>query len=378
MDIKAIIVDDEPLALNLLKKQLSLINNVDIVETFNSFNLLENNELIHQIDVAFLDIEMPGLSGIALAEQMVEVNPHLLIVFVTAFNQYAVEAFEMNALDYLLKPVDQKRLQKTLSRIEGQITHRKPDTLPSNETLYVNLCRELKITTANSNQPLGKIRWRTQKTQELFIYLLYHMGETVPKPKLAELLWPDYNQERAFSQLYTAIYNIRRALVAYNNHFKIESVYEGYTLTGKNVVIDIIEWENRVKSLPPLTSTTIADYEAAMNLYTGPFLEIYEYSWSGPEQFRLGLLWLDFAKQIADFYKTENSIEKAIMWYEKICDFLPEDEHANLSIMKLHASLGYGILVDYQYSQYKRATEELQLPIDTEIKKWYDTYNERK
>jgi len=378
MKVKAILVDDEPLALNLLKQQLSEVSSIDIVETFNSFALEENYELLELINVVFLDIEMPGINGLNLAEQIVEVNPQLLIVFVTAYNEYAVEAFELNALDYLLKPVDQDRLEKTLKRIEEQVTYRTLDFLPRTETLNINLCRELKISTAVKDKQLKKIRWRTQKTQELFIYLLYHAGETVPKAKLAELLWPEHEQERAFSQLYTAIYNIRKTLAPYKYHLAIESVYEGYTLLRNNIVVDIIEWENQIKELPPLQIETIAKYESVMRLYTGPFLDAYEYSWADPERFRLGLLWLDYATQLADFYKFEKSIEKAIMWYEKVCNYRPEDEYANLSIMKLHASLGYGILVDHQYAQYKRAIGELELPIDAEIKRWYDDYNVRK
>jgi len=374
MTIKVILIDDEPLALNLLTHQLSEFRNIEIVETFTSFDLAEHSDVLQSINVVFLDIEMPGINGLNLAEQMVEVNSSLLIVFVTAYNEYAVKAFEFNALDYLLKPVTQDRLETTLERIKEQVTEQPEEHLSHSEMLHINLCRELKIFTLKNNEQIENIRWRTQKTQELFIYLLFHAGETVPKVKLAELLWPDHEQERALSQLYTAIYNIRKTLTPYKHHLTIESVYEGYTLITNSVVIDIFEWEYKVKELPPLSMGTIADYEAVMHLYTGPFLEAYKYAWADPERFRLGLLWLDYASQMADFYKGKQSIEQAIMWYEKICEYRPEDDHANFSIMKLHASLGYGILVDYQFSQYKRTIEDLGLFIDPKIGQWYNDY----
>src|SRR5690625_313199 len=378
MKLKAILIDDEPLALSLLEHQLEKTNNVEIVKTFQKFDVDKQGAILQEIHVVFLDIEMPGIDGLNLAEQINSYNPTLPIVFVTAFNEYAVQAFELDALDYLMKPVKQERLEKTLLRIEEIVADQELEVLPRTDILYVQLCRELSFSLEGHNQLPVNLRWRTQKTQELFIYLLYHSGETIQKAKLAELFWPEYEQDRAFAQLYTAIYNIRKTLAPYSNHLRIESVYEGYTLYYKNISIDVIKWEKDVRSLPVLNEDTIFDYETAMQLYKGPFLESYNYDWADPEQFRLGLLWIDIATRIADYYKMENAVEQAIIWYERICDYRPEDEHANLSIMKLHAVLGYGILVDHQYSQYKQIVEELELTIDPKIYDWYQAYNNAK
>lgn len=77
----------------------------------------------HKPDVAFLDIRMPGLTGLEVAEAIAETSPATQIVFVTAYNQYAIEAFDRGAVDYLLKPIDPARLATTVDRIRA----RKPD-----------------------------------------------------------------------------------------------------------------------------------------------------------------------------------------------------------------------------------------------------------
>lgn len=369
-------IDDEPLALDFLERQIKEISDLEIVEKFIHFDIKKHGDILHHINVVFLDIEMPEINGLELAEQLLEVNPLLSIVFVTAFNEYAVNAFELNALDYLLKPVEKKRLKKTLERIEKHTKtadDRRP--IPAESLLHINLCHELTFKT--SNDKIEIVKWRTKKAKELFIYLLFNVGRTVQKSELAELLWPDFKPERAYSQLYTAVYNIRKNLINYDDHLSIKSVHEGYTLLTENTVIDIIEWENKLSSLSSINANTVAEYENTMSLYTGSFLETYEYLWAEPERYRLKLLWLETATQIADFYKQNNNIEKAISWYSRICEHRPESEHANLSIMKLYASLGYGLLVDHQYEQFKNALDELGIPLGFRIQSWYNNWKDK-
>ncbi len=75
----------------------------------------------HQPDVVFLDIDMPEKSGIQLAEELVKENIHCQIVFTTAFNQYAINAFRLSAIDYLLKPINEKQLIESIEKIKQQV-----------------------------------------------------------------------------------------------------------------------------------------------------------------------------------------------------------------------------------------------------------------
>src|SRR5690606_13013407 len=81
----------------------------------------------HQPDVAFLDIRMPGLTGIQVAAAMAQSSPRTQVVFVTAYDQYAIEAFEKGAVDYLLKPVARERLQATVQRLQARAAGGGPD-----------------------------------------------------------------------------------------------------------------------------------------------------------------------------------------------------------------------------------------------------------
>src|SRR5699024_9093932 len=102
--MKAILIDDESLALDFLESELNKVSHITIVHKVVNFELNKDAKLLAEIDIIFLDIEMPGMNGIQLAEKLLEIKPTLIIVFVTAFHEYAVQAFELDSLDYLVKP----------------------------------------------------------------------------------------------------------------------------------------------------------------------------------------------------------------------------------------------------------------------------------
>ncbi|MBU7005560.1 LytR/AlgR family response regulator transcription factor [Phosphitispora fastidiosa] len=119
--LKAMLVDDEVFALKELQLQLESLPNIQIAGSFtNPFEGFFNISVLNP-DVVFLDIDMPEVSGIYLAEQIMTTHPEVEIIFVTAFDQYALDAFELNAVDYILKPVTLERIQKAVSRLEEKI-----------------------------------------------------------------------------------------------------------------------------------------------------------------------------------------------------------------------------------------------------------------
>ncbi len=115
--IRTIIVDDEPHARRYLSELLAVDDDVDVVaELKNGREALDYLEL-NEVDLVFLDIHMPGINGLEVMERLPEDNKPI-IVFTTAYNQYAIAAFEATALDYLLKPFDKQRLIKSVKRVK--------------------------------------------------------------------------------------------------------------------------------------------------------------------------------------------------------------------------------------------------------------------
>ena len=117
--VKALVADDEPLLRERLRAHLAVLW-PELALTDDARNGKEALELVaaHRPDIVFLDIRMPGMNGIDTARALAR-SAHL--VFVTAYEQYAVQAFEQGAVDYLVKPVDRVRLADTVARLKRQL-----------------------------------------------------------------------------------------------------------------------------------------------------------------------------------------------------------------------------------------------------------------
>src|SRR5262249_34740446 len=115
-DLRAVLVDDEQLARDELAYLLGQVGGIEIIgQAGNGVEALTAIGRL-QPDVVFLDVQMPGLTGFEVARRMLATPTPSHIIFVTAYDQHAIEAFEVNAVDYLLKPVDQARLEMALER----------------------------------------------------------------------------------------------------------------------------------------------------------------------------------------------------------------------------------------------------------------------
>lgn len=123
--MRAILVDDEPLALKGLALRLASVEDVEVIATSaNGREAIKNIKSLRP-DIVFLDIQMPGLDGFSVVRALLGTVEMPLVVFVTAFDQYAIEAFETYALDYLLKPVEETRLLESLHRARERLAERR-------------------------------------------------------------------------------------------------------------------------------------------------------------------------------------------------------------------------------------------------------------
>ena len=124
MTINCLIIDDEPLAINVIKNYLQEIDNVNITNTFNSAIEALNFLKEHEVDLIFLDINMPLLDGLDFIKNL-EKKP--LIIITTAYDEYAVKTYELDVLDYLVKPIPFPRFIKAVNRaLKAVDTHKSP------------------------------------------------------------------------------------------------------------------------------------------------------------------------------------------------------------------------------------------------------------
>jgi len=160
--VRAIVADDEAPAREELIYILQQLNKVEVVgQASHGLQVLDLNRK-YKPDLIFLDIKMPGMNGIEVAKKLLEESHVPYVIFITAYDEYAVEAFEVNAIDYILKPVYEERLDKALNRIMEQIAKKDKD--------YLNKLNKL-------------IEDMNEKGHESSRISVYHNGKLIPLDK---------------------------------------------------------------------------------------------------------------------------------------------------------------------------------------------------
>lgn len=124
MTIRTILVDDEPLAIQGLELRLQEHEDVEIIDKCSNGREAIRSIKTHKPDLVFLDIQMPGFDGFSVVQGLMEVEPPLF-VFVTAYSDHAIRAFEAQAMDYLMKPVEPARLADTLDRVRQRLAEKR-------------------------------------------------------------------------------------------------------------------------------------------------------------------------------------------------------------------------------------------------------------
>jgi two-component system LytT family response regulator len=170
--IKVIIIEDEELGRQLIKNYLSGQDNVEVVaECENGFEGIKAIQDLNP-DLLFLDIQMPKLNGFEMLEILDE-KPE--IIFTTAYNQYAIQAFELNAIDYLLKPFSKDRLLDALEKAKERIRTRQPRNENINKMIQEPLEEIIQRVVVKSNNkisviPVEKIRYLEAQDDYVMIY----------------------------------------------------------------------------------------------------------------------------------------------------------------------------------------------------------------
>lgn len=369
--IQAILVDDERLALMKLEFMLKEFPTVHIAATYtDSFQAVQEAPSVHP-DVIFIDIEMPEMNGIQAAEILQEACPHAKIVFVTAYNHYAVDAFELNAVDYIMKPVRHDRLLKTIQRLEDQMSRMPKGTIVE-EALMIRCLQSLRF--ERGGQALNTLRWRTSKAQELFAFLLHHRNRFVSKDSLIDLLWPEFNRKKASTHLYTTIYQVRQCLKQSEIDLHINNITggEGYILETGSIQIDVNKWEQSIIALEAIRDDNYIVHQELFDLYSGDYFGDYDYLWAEGERQRLRTIWLHHAMGMAQFYIDSSRVPKAVTVYQRVVQLQPYFEQGHLGLMKIYDSIGELSAVEEQYKLLKHLLQnELKIGVPATVEEWY-------
>ena len=179
--MKILCVDDEPLALQMLEMSVKKAKPDATVLSFRKPKdlLLEAEQ--NGCDIAFLDIQMRGMTGVKLAKELKEINPKMNIIFVTGFSDYATDAMSLHASGYIMKPVNQEKVERELSDLRFPIEPKK------DAILRVQCFGNFDVFLPNGE----RLRFERSKSKEIFAYLVHKQGSSCATKEIAAVLFED-------------------------------------------------------------------------------------------------------------------------------------------------------------------------------------------
>jgi two-component SAPR family response regulator len=329
--IRVIAVDDELPALRRVGKLLQTFDEVQVSGLFDSAQAFLEHVLTDSepIDLVLLDMEMPAIHGLEMARRLRAFRPEIHIAFLTAYEEFARDAFEVEALDYLLKPVTEEDLKRTLDRFAKRSLRLEPAEVTLRSGLSVRSFGPFSVTTDNGEQ----VRFRNSKARELLAYLHHHGGKFVSKSQILDDIWYGGDVERTQVILHSTVYQLRKDLEACGLQGIIEQTKTAggsYSLRWFVAFHDVDAFANEYRLYKQTAS--LRHVIQAIQLYGSGYLAGSGYGWAAPRQAELELSYTELLEAMVNIYVRQQRYEIALSPLQKWAQLLPLD-------VRLHAKM---------------------------------------
>ncbi|HKL41798.1 MAG TPA: response regulator [Clostridia bacterium] len=303
--LEVIIVDDEKQILESIGKKVSKIDGFKVLGEFSNTIDAYEQILVLEPDVVITDIEMPVMSGIELATKISIKNDNIKFVFLTAYQKYAVEAFKLDALHYIMKPASKEDLEAILKRaLRFKIIQQAVDS-KENRIFVLG-----QFTVINQNDK--RVNWQTLKVEELFALLLMHRENGIDRWQLTHELWDINEVKDPLQNLYSTIHRMRKTFDKYNLPYKVDSQNGIYKLIISETYFDYETYLSYSKAYKndEISASNLDIHERITKIYTGRIFGFKDYQWSLYDKEKLDKLNNHFTSKLRKFYVNNDMIDK--------------------------------------------------------------------
>lgn len=358
--MKVILVDDEKSMLLIMKKMLSKIPDIELTGSFQSpgeaYQYIKKNK----VDMAFVDINMPEENGLDLVRRVTAEYNEIAIFFLTAYKEYALEAYGMYAFDYLVKPITQDKLEKSIQKAKENLIFLQPQKREKPPYKLILHClggMEVKINSTAS------VQFTSSKSSELMAYLILHRGRLVSKWRIIEEVFAGMAPQNAETYLNTTVYKLRKALEPHGMKTVIISADESYKIDMTDIYVDMIDFESRILKFGRLEEASQEEAVHIERLYTGELFGEKDYSWSLPEKERITELYFSFSKKLVNYLIDNSQLTLALHITKKLINFNEIDEEINCLLMRIYSLQRDRNRLERQFERYTDILKkELGLP----------------
>lgn len=324
--LNAIAVDDEKKALERFARVVGEERRIELIGAFSSVGDAMKFVRSNQVDIAFLDIEMPSGSGLDLAQQLLADNPSMDIVMVTAYDRYALRAFQAHVTGYLLKPVDIADVQEQIDHVirkRGRTTN-----------VVVHPMLDVHCFGPFHCHPFGResdvVPFRTAKAEELFAFLLHHQGRPVSKETIIENLWPEADPAKANNHFHVTCTYLRNALAEKGFEDIFIRDRDHYRLNFDRLQCDMMRFLSIVRQLN----------DDASEIYPAPYFDNKAYDWAVKTRIWFENQYAGHQYRLSDQYAGKGETGKAMEAVERILERNPLEEEAVVRLVRMKLQSG--------------------------------------
>lgn len=369
--IKAILIDDETPALKELKYFLSAYENVIIAGMYTNPVDALNYMKEDSIDLVFLDIDMPLVNGIQIAANIKSLYSNIEIIFVTAHQEYAINAFEVQALDYVLKPIMQNRFHNVMQRIFKVCNLNQEDT-DQKESVIVQCFGKFQLINNQNTILNDTIKWRTNKVKELLAYLISRYGKSNTKQDLISVLFKDFEMSKALNNLYVTMFYLRKQLEELGVLEQAVRIEDNYTLEIKKGICDFVDFDLFTKSNIKIQENNIQEAERLIQLYQDDFLAEEDYDWLLDIREYLHGKYEDLIIKVAEYYENIGDSKKVLSNLQKLIAFNSLHDEGHRKLLEHYYNTNNYRMYVKQYKLYERVLlEELNIKPEKQFIKLY-------
>lgn len=343
-------MDDEPLALLNMENLLKEFESIEVVKTYTMVKDLLSEGPTLDVDVAFLDVEMPDMNGLEIAQLLKNWNKNIFIVFVTAYRDYAVEAFEIQSFDYLLKPILKSRLKIVINRIQELFHQANSDpTLKQKSSLTINCFGEFSVFYEDK-----VIHWRTVKTKELFVFLFLNLNSYVPRDTIIDSLWNNTDYKKAKIQLHTTVSFLRKTLSSCGYLDVIEYINGCYILKLKDFQCDAYDLEIILNNKLETGIIDIEKAEKFIKNYQGEYMATLAYPWTISEINVKNKQVFQLLDYMADYYSETKDIKNRERILHLILELNPYSDTTVQQLIQHYIEINDRVSIIRIYNNFKR------------------------
>lgn len=366
--MRAVIIDEDDKAIDELCYFLKNYE-IEITGTYLSPVEALNRIMVDKPDIVFTDIDMPEMSGIDMAIKIQSLLYDVIIIFVTAHSQFAVEAFRAHPLDYVLKPINTTIFENTMMYVVRQydlIRLKQKKTLQKSK--YSITCfGKLEI----RNEKKEVMKFATQKSKDMFAYILCNADKITYRDEIIDLLFSSNDPANALNNYYVTLCRLRNSLAKFGFDSKIFQIRKNCSLFITDGICDFIDFTRFIRNNNIINQENIAIAESFTEQYNGEVFTDFDTEWTNEARDFIEIKMEDLMLKMA-FYFKDADLTKQEKILQKLIAVNPLSTQGYEALLDLYHKMDNKSKYKSTYNKYHKIMKnELNLDLDGRFLKHY-------